>query len=118
MAAYASSSGQKLKTRLPHLRLSLNRADDASFERVVNHPTRGIGDRTIDILRTHARSTNTSLWEMATRVHELGELTARAATAVLNFVQLINQMARDTAVLPLGERVQTIIEMSGLKPHF
>ena len=108
----------EIKDALAYLRLSLNRADDASFERVVNHPTRGIGDRTIDILRTHARSTNTSLWEMATRVHELGELTARAATAVLNFVQLINQMASDTAVLPLGERVQTLIEMSGLKPHF
>ncbi|MGL4186243.1 MAG: UvrD-helicase domain-containing protein, partial [Thiotrichaceae bacterium] len=80
----------EIKDALAYLRLSLNRADDASFERVVNHPTRGIGDRTIDILRTHARSTNTSLWEMATRVHELGELTARAATAVLNFVQLIN----------------------------
>jgi DNA helicase-2/ATP-dependent DNA helicase PcrA len=108
----------EIKDALAYLRLTLNRTDDASFERVVNHPTRGIGDRTIDILRTHARSTHTSLWEMATRVQELGELTPRAANAVLNFLHLINQMANDTAALPLGERVKTIIDMSALKPHF
>ena len=34
-----------------HLRLIANRNDDAAFERVVNTPTRGIGDRIADVVR-------------------------------------------------------------------
>ena len=48
---------QEIKDALSYLRLIANRNDDAAFERVVNTPTRGIGDRTLDVVRqTSARS--------------------------------------------------------------
>ncbi|MEN9503036.1 MAG: helicase [Pseudomonadota bacterium] len=78
----------EIKDALAYLRLSANPYDDASFERVVNHPPRGIGERTIDIVRDHARHSGRSLWETASMAAELGELTPRAANAVLGFVQV------------------------------
>ena len=74
--AYRVYGGQRffdraeIKDALAYLRLIANRHDDAAFERVVNTPPRGIGDRTIDLLRARARREDTSMWEAV-----LGELT-------------------------------------------
>ncbi|MGN6228124.1 MAG: ATP-dependent DNA helicase [Dyella sp.] len=86
----------EIKDALAYLRLTANRHDDAAFERAVNTPPRGIGDRTLDVLRRRARSENTSMWEAA--LHELSgasELAGRAKNAVKAFLALIDQMARD-----------------------
>ena len=86
----------EIKDALAYLRLTANRHDDAAFERAVNTPPRGIGDRTLDVLRRRARTDNTSMWEAA--LQELAgasELAGRAKNAVKAFLTLIDQMARD-----------------------
>ena len=55
----------EIKDALAYLRLLENRADDTSFERVVNLPTRGIGARTIAEIREYARANSISLWDSA-----------------------------------------------------
>ncbi len=85
----------EVKDALAYLRLTANRHDDAAFERAVNTPPRGIGDRTLDALRRRARDENTSMWEAA--LSELGsgsELAGRAKNAVKAFLTLIDGMAR------------------------
>jgi DNA helicase-2/ATP-dependent DNA helicase PcrA len=108
----------EIKDALAYLRLTTNRADDASFERIVNHPPRGIGERTVDILRGQARASGQSLWDTASDAANCGELTPRAANAALGFVHLIQRMAADINGLPLTEQVQVIIDLAGLKEHF
>ncbi|MFZ0553483.1 MAG: UvrD-helicase domain-containing protein, partial [Steroidobacteraceae bacterium] len=56
----------EIKDALAYLRLLLNRDDDAAYERVVNLPTRGIGDRSVESLREEARAAGVSLWKVAT----------------------------------------------------
>ncbi|MCX7514488.1 ATP-dependent DNA helicase [Frateuria sp. STR12] len=90
----------EIKDALAYLRLTANRHDDAAFERAVNTPPRGIGDRTLDVLRRRARTENTSMWEAA--LGELAdgrELAGRAKNAVKAFLTLIDQMARDFQTL-------------------
>ncbi len=58
----------EIKDALAYLRLIANRHDDASFERVVNLPTRGIGAKSLDLLREYARRSGGSLWEAAAAV--------------------------------------------------
>jgi DNA helicase-2/ATP-dependent DNA helicase PcrA len=95
----------EIKDALAYLRLTANRHDDAAFERAVNTPPRGIGDRTLDVLRRRARAEGSSMWEAA-----LGELTdgrelaGRAKNAVKAFLGLIDQMARDFQPLSPRER--------------
>ncbi len=93
----------EVKDALAYLRLSANRHDDAAFERAVNTPTRGIGDRTLDVLRRRARVENTSMWEAGLlELAGASELAGRAKNAVKAFLQLIDNMARTFAGLPDG----------------
>ncbi|MGV6817596.1 MAG: DNA helicase II [Thiotrichales bacterium] len=108
----------EIKDALAYLRLSVNPADDASFERVVNQPSRGIGERTLEIIRRHARELDLSLFPAAEHLIEHGGLAPRAAGAVRGFIQLIQALAASTGELVLHERVEQVIEQSGLSAHY
>lgn len=107
----------EIKDALAYLRLMSNRDDDSSFERVVNKPTRGIGARTIEIMRQYARANSCSMWRAAGAIAS-DELSSRAANAVLAFLNLIERMARDTAELDLQDKVDHAIHSSGLIDFF
>ena len=86
----------EVKDALAYLRLTANRHDDAAFERAVNTPPRGIGDRTLDVLRRRARAEGSSMWEAALgELSDGRELAGRAKNAVKAFLAVIDQMARD-----------------------
>jgi DNA helicase-2/ATP-dependent DNA helicase PcrA len=94
----------EVKDALAYLRLTANRHDDAAFERAVNTPTRGIGERTLDALRRRARGEDTSMWEAAlTELSGGSELAGRAKNAVKAFLVLIDEMARAFARSPPNE---------------
>ena len=107
----------EIKDALAYLRLISHRDDDSSFERIVNRPTRGIGARTADIMRSYARANSCSMWRAAGAVAS-DELNGRAANAVLAFLNLIEKMAREIAGLDLQEQVDHIIHASGLVEFF
>jgi len=107
----------EIKDALAYLRLVASRADDTSFERVVNLPTRGIGAKTLDTLRDMARASGTSLWMAAVAAVHNG-LAQRAALALQAFLQLIDSLSQQVAGLELHEQVDHVIQMSGLIEHF
>jgi DNA helicase-2/ATP-dependent DNA helicase PcrA len=106
----------EIKDALAYMRLLENRADDTSFERVVNLPTRGIGAKTLAQVRDYARANSLSLWEAAMS-NAGGQLTARAATAIQGFLTLIEQLATDTGDLELPETVDHVLAQSGVLTH-
>ena len=107
----------EIKDALAYLRLISHREDDASFERVVNRPTRGIGARTIETMRAYARAHSCTMWRAAGAVAS-DELAGRAANAVLAFMNLIERMARETTGLDLQDKVDHVIHASGLVEMF
>jgi len=107
----------EIKDSLAYLRLVSSRDDDASFERIVNVPTRGIGARTVETVRGYARAYSTSMWQSACSLAG-GQLSGRAANALQAFMQLIEQMDRDTKSLALHEQVDHVIKASGLVSHY
>lgn len=108
----------EIKDALAYLRLISNRDDDAAFERVVNTPTRGIGDQTIALLREQARAQGLSLWRTATQLLTTQVFAARAANALGAFLQLIDQLAANTADINLGDQTEWVINNSGLYAHY
>lgn len=98
----------EIKDALAYLRLIANREDDASFERVVNTPTRGVGERSLALVRDHARAHGLPLWQAA---------RVAAVRPVAPFLDLIERLARDTAGLTLGEQVEHVVAHSGLLDH-
>ena len=107
----------EIKDALAYLRLISHREDDASFERIVNRPTRGIGARTVEVMRAYARANSCTTWRAAGAVAS-DELAGRAANAVNAFLTLIERMARETTGLDLQDKVDHVIHASGLVDMF
>ncbi|HEX4970426.1 MAG TPA: DNA helicase II [Steroidobacteraceae bacterium] len=106
----------EIKDALAYLRLVFSRADDASFERVVNLPARGIGAKTLDTIRNHARANTCTMWEAAGAC--IQELGARTGQSLHAFMLLIEQLDQRTRGLALHEQVDHIINASGLVSHY
>jgi DNA helicase-2/ATP-dependent DNA helicase PcrA len=107
----------EIKDALAYLRLISNRDDDSSFERIVNRPTRGIGARTVDMMRSYARANSCPMWRAAGALAS-GDLSSRASSAVVVFLNLIERMAKDTAGFSLQEQTDHVIHTSGLIEFF
>lgn len=108
----------EIKDALAYLRLIANPNDDPAFDRVVNFPTRGIGEKTLDAIRGRSKADHTSLWETAQRLLEESILPPRAHAALSQFITLIETLRVRTVDLDLSEQLSLLIEASGLHAHF
>jgi DNA helicase II / ATP-dependent DNA helicase PcrA len=105
---------QEIKHALAYLRLVANQEDDGALLRIINFPTRGIGNRSLEQLQGMAREAGMSLWASACA----NTLSGKAASSIAAFVKLIETMRNATAGLPLPEVIEHVIEHSGLKAHY
>ena len=108
----------EIRNALAYLRLAVYRDDDASFERIVNTPTRGIGLRSLEEIRGRARQENTPLWRAAGELVTGKLMTARAVSALGRFLGLIEQMAQSIREKSLDETMDIVIKASGLVEHY
>ena len=108
----------EIKNALCYMRLMHDRNSDTAFERVINTPTRGIGEKTLEAIRQQARVRQVSLWQAC--VESLvdpsasGGLPGRVTGKVADFVRLIDDMAGATKDMSLHELADHVIETSGL----
>lgn len=105
---------QEIKDALAYLRLIANRNDDAAFERVVNTPPRGIGERTLDVIRQVARDRQLTLWQSALALLQEKVLAGRSALAITRFIELLEALDRESAELPLHVQTDRVVRNSGL----
>ena len=108
----------EIKNALAYVRIATFQDDDISFERIINTPTRGIGNKTVEELRTIAKNDNCSLWKVAFHIIEHKLLSARAINSLEEFIRLIKKMSLTASELTLDEQVDGIIKLSGLINHF
>ncbi len=108
----------EIKNTLAYLRVITNRHDDAAFERIVNLPTRGIGSRSMDIVREIAKAQNCSLWDATRMLCRDGGISARAGNALKSFLELIENFAIEVDELSLHDQVRLVVEKSGLIAHY
>ncbi|MCW8975878.1 MAG: DNA helicase II [Sedimenticola sp.] len=108
----------EIKDALAYLRLMANPQEDPSFERAVNQPPRGIGPRTLDAVRAHARDFGCSLWQAAHELIQGGAMAKRASSALNAFLELIAEQQVGTQGLALHEMADQVISAAGLADHF
>jgi len=111
---------QEVKHALAYLRLVASPDDDNAFLRVVNFPTRGIGNRSLEQLQELARVQGGSLWAAACEKAQAGKGTAAGAPAkgIAGFVALVERLRESCSGLSLGEMVEQVVEASGLTAHY
>ncbi len=104
----------EIKNAMAYLRLIANRDDDTSFERIINVPARSIGARTVDGIRDSARAAECSLWQAARELLQSGRLPQRTATALGQFMDLIDKLAQACRGRELAEQIRLVIDQCGL----
>ncbi|MCX7115541.1 MAG: DNA helicase II [Gammaproteobacteria bacterium] len=109
----------EIKDALAYLRLLVNQDDDGAFERIVNVPARGIGERTLEQLRVFGRKKQLSLWQATVQLsQEHDALSSRAKSALLQFLDLIAEIKIDRDETLLETILERVIEKSGLMEHY
>lgn len=108
----------EIKDALAYLRLTSNRIDDPAFERIVNHPPRGIGDRTLQQIREVARDQAIPLWDATKSIIDNGVLAARASGALKQFIAIIEKLGDEIRDQELSDQVDCAISTTGLYAHF
>lgn len=103
----------EVKDALAYLRLLVNCNDDTAFERVINLPPRGIGERTLENIRELANSSQLSLWE-ATKAYYPKVPSGRISNGLRQFIECIEELVTQVAVCNLGQLLQTTLQRSGL----
>ncbi len=104
----------EIKNALSYLRLIHDRHADPAFERVVNTPTRGIGEKTVEAIRLEARERTVSMWQACKDAIVDGRLAGRAAGSVGAFLKLIDDLAEATEDLELHELTDYVVRETGL----
>ncbi len=107
----------EVKDALAYVRLMVNANDDQAFERVVNMPTRGLGEKTLNDVRETAKQQGISLWQASLRLLDEKYFPARASNALMGFMQLILSMQQATKEQALDDMMTYVLNNSGLRTH-
>ncbi|MBA58784.1 MAG: DNA helicase II [Gammaproteobacteria bacterium] len=107
----------EIKNVLAYMRLISQRGSDAAFERVVNTPPRGIGSKSLEQIRSFAKSNSISLWEASREMEKNSLMSGRACASIKGFIGFINELDKKSLNLSLDEIVELVIKESGLKDY-
>ncbi len=77
---------QEVRDALAYLRVVNQKDDDLAFERIINVPKRGIGDSTVQILYTHARAKNISLYDSVRDLTQTEELKPKMRGSLMKLI--------------------------------
>jgi DNA helicase-2/ATP-dependent DNA helicase PcrA len=88
---------KEIKDTLAYLRVIANPSDEVSLTRIVNVPTRGIGDAAIKQIQTYGIAHGLGLYDAMEQAVDISGLSSRAVNSVRAFVQMINGWANKAA---------------------
>ena len=108
---------REVKDALAYLRVLRSDTDVVSFERIINVPARGIGDKSVEALRRWAvaHEDNTYAAVQAAAAGEVDGLAPRIRTAMGEFARLLIRLRTRIGVLPLPELLDEVLEASGYR---
>jgi DNA helicase II / ATP-dependent DNA helicase PcrA len=108
---------REVKDALAYLRVLRSDTDSVSFERIINVPARGIGDKSVEALRRYADTHGGSVLgalEAAAR-GEVEGIGAKIRSAIAEFARLVERLRARLGVLPLPELLDEVLEASGYR---
>ena len=106
---------REVKDALAYLRVLRSDYDGAAYERIINVPARGIGDKTISLIRQASARRTGNVWGGLVELSQSAELAGRAKSAIAVFVTVIESLRRRVGVLALPEMLDAILEESGYR---
>ncbi len=108
----------EIKDVIAYLRLAVNNTDDTAFERVINNPPRGIGEKTMSIFRTYAKDRGLTLWETINELDKVGISGQRIINSIAIFIDIIKEVSLLAKDINLKELIEKTITLSTLKVYY
>lgn len=109
---------KEVKDVIAYLRLLINPADEEALMRVINEPGRGIGDKTIEILRNEARTSIRTFWQVLKDGDAVGQVYKPAQARIADFVSVIETVKTEVGQMPLIELGRSLLEKTGYVRQF
>jgi DNA helicase-2/ATP-dependent DNA helicase PcrA len=103
----------EIRDALAYLRVVAQPADDLAFDRIVNVPKRGLGDKAVAKIHQLARAQNAPLVTAAARLLDTDELSGAARKSLGNLVIDMARWRAQVTELPHGELARIILDESG-----
>tara|TARA_R110000868_G_scaffold37111_9_gene131514 strand:+ start:52269 stop:54566 length:2298 start_codon:yes stop_codon:yes gene_type:complete len=104
---------KEIKDVLAYLTLLVNRHDETNLIRIINEPSRGIGNKSINDLRNQARESGRSIWSMLEQVEQT-DVYKPAKVRVREFVNMITQLSKELEQnRSLSDVTRAVLEQSG-----
>ena len=108
---------REVKDLICYLRVIQNPNDDISLARIINIPSRGIGQRTLSQLHSAAADQDKSLYAVLGELIEKGSLTSHIAQALQGFKSLINILISESQTLSLVELLDSVLQRIAYKEY-
>ena len=108
---------QEVKDIIAYLRVIQNPQDNVSLTRIINVPTRGIGQGTLNKLRDWARAHDISLYEALEQVAEEKVLRPQINQALIGFFTLIHELIAQSRQLSLAELLDQVLERTKYREY-
>ena len=103
----------EIRDALAYLRIAAQPDDDLAFERIVNTPKRGLGDKAVQKVHALARAGGTGLLTAAARIVDTDELTPQARRSLANLVADFARWRSAADGMGHADLARLILEESG-----
>ncbi len=106
---------REVKDVLAYLRLAINPHDDESLVRVINYPTRGIGQTTMDKIRVAAADNDVSIWTVLENIADFGlPIQSGAVQKITEFVYMMKRFEAEVPTTDAFTLAKQIVLASGI----
>ncbi len=106
---------KEIKDVLAYFRLAVNQKDDEALLRIINYPTRGIGNTTISKVETYANNQNLNIWEVLLKIEKIQiGLNAGTTNKLIKFRNLIQGFIEDIKSLDAYDVAMEMAKESGI----
>lgn len=107
---------KEIKDLIAYMRLSINVNDEEALKRIINYPTRGIGDTTVNKLVYIANQYDVSLWDVIEKAHHF-DVLGNAISKLQNFYMMVSNFRETVQRKDAYESAEYIAKQSGLLKH-
>lgn len=104
---------KEVKDVIAYLRLLVNPADEEGLLRIINEPARGIGDKTLETLRTQARASGRTFWDVLHDTDAVGQVYRPAQIRISEFTTILDSLRAEVGAIPLIELGRNLLEKTG-----
>ena len=109
----------EVKDVIAYLRITVNTSDDSAFERTVNNPPRGLGEKTIQVIRNYAKENELSMWDTINQIQiKLILLVREHLMRLIDYISIINELIINVKNLDLKNLIEKTISLSNLTKYY